>query len=317
MSRNVFMTGVSGYLGLRVARALAARDDVARIVGIDIRPPDAPPSKLEFHRRDVRAPFDDLLEGTDTAVHLAWVLNPTRSPGLETAVNLGGTRNFLKACDRAGVPHLVGISSATAYGAFPENPVPLTEEDLVRPDQPFQYAREKAQMEGLFRQYGEFHPDVGIALLRPCIILGPGVDNFISRSIQRPITPLVAGWDPPMQFLHEDDLVAAVAGVVTGGITGTYNVAPEGTVTVTEGARMAGARVVGVPERAASLVARAGWRMRLDAVANAPVETLSFVTYPWVVDGSRLREAAGLTYQYDSRATFAAYLSARGRLKSA
>lgn len=93
--------------------------------------------------------------GVDVAIHLAWVLNPIKDAMRMTEVNLGGTRHFLDACARHGVRRVLVASSTTAYGARPSNPVPLDESHPVRGEQPFQYAREKAVMEGLVRRVAD------------------------------------------------------------------------------------------------------------------------------------------------------------------
>lgn len=310
---TIFLTGVSGYLGLRIARSLARSDAVDRLVGIDIQPVLDPPAKLEFHRRDVREPFVDLLDGVDTALHLAWILNPSGDPALETSVNLGGTRNFLAACATHSPDHVVALSSATAYGALASNPVPILESQLVRPDQPFQYAREKAQMEGLFRQFGEFHPDCKVTLLRPCVIVGPGADNYITQSLTGWASTIVAGRDPPWQFLHEDDLVLAVTQVVLQGLAGTYNVAPDGLIPISELAALQGQRVLRMGEGTAKMVAGALWKLKIRSLAKAPPEILPFLSHPWAVDGTALREALGVRYAYDSLAAFRDYARAHGR----
>jgi len=309
--QTVFLTGVSGYAGSRLARALAARDDVDRLVGLDLRAPRDPPAKLEMHLGDVREPFDALLHGVDCAVHLAFVLNPTRDARMETEVNLGGTRRFLDACIAARVPHVVAISSTTAYGASAENPVPLTEADLVRPDQAFRYAAQKAQMEGLFRQVAELHPEIAVTVLRPCVIVGPGADNFIIRSLDRRVSPLMPGHDPPWQLLHEDDLVDALVGVVTRRIAGTFNVTPEGTLLLSEIATRLGARIVRLPAGVTRAIAGAAFGLGLSPLTQAPPSVLPFLTFPWVADGSRLREALGHGYAHDTASALEAYRAAR------
>lgn len=309
---RVFITGVAGYLGQRIARRLLADPSVTSVSGLDLAGPIPELPEVEVATQDVRAPMDALMKGVDTAVHLAWILNPSRRPEVETDINIGGSRAFLAACARAGVRRIVGLSSATAYGAWEDNPIPIPEAQLVRPDQGFQYAREKAWMEGLFRQFGEFHPETDICLLRPSIILGPGTDNYIVRGLDRRLVPVVRGLDPPWQFLHEDDLAEAVTRTILSELTGAWNVAPEGTVPRSEVAQRLGARLVEVPDSVAGALTSVGWRLGLKGLTEAPPEILDFIRWPWVVDGTRLREALGLSYDYDSEGTLQSWLAARG-----
>ena len=124
--KNVFITGVSGYIGQKIARALAEDDKVAALVGIDIREPNGSIEKLTFVRHDVREPVADLLKehDIDTAVHAAYVLPPLHNKDLMEAINISGTKNILAACSEAAISHLLYTSSATAYGFHADNPVP-------------------------------------------------------------------------------------------------------------------------------------------------------------------------------------------------
>lgn len=305
------ITGVSGYIGARLCERLAADADVERIVGIDVRPPATAPPKLEFRRLDVSLPFDDAFTGVDVAIHLAWVLNPIKDAERMTAVNLGGTRNFLRACERGGVRRVVAASSATAYGARPDNPVPLPETWPIRPDQPFQYAREKAVMEGMVQVWGRFRPAVEIIVARPCIVIGPHVDNFISRMMIKPVVPLVRGDDPPLQLVHEEDCARALYALARHGPPGTYNIGADGARPTSELVAHAGGRVVEAPDSALRAVAWAGWRLNVRRLVEAPPALIDFVRFPWVVDNRRLRLALGFEYTYDTIAALDAFRAAR------
>ena len=56
---------------------------------------------------------------------------------------------------------------------------------------------------------GGLPDDVTVTVLRPAIVAGPGVDNFITRQLERPRMPTVTGHQPPLQVVHVDDVVAA------------------------------------------------------------------------------------------------------------
>ncbi len=308
---RILLTGISGYLGSGTARALAAHEEVEAIVGVDRCPPRAPLPKTEVHQVDLCEVDPHLFERIDVAAHFAWILNPTRRPAWETSQNFGGLRAFLSACEAAAVPRIVGLSSTTAYGAAPDNPVPLPESALPRPEQAFQYGREKAAMEGVLRHYAAFHPGVELVLLRPCIVVGPGADNFITRALSRSPAPLVRGYDPPLQLIHEADLFRAVSEAIVRAPAGTYNVAPEGTVPLSAVPRRLGTRVVPVSPALARRIARLGWALAPGRLVDAPATVLPFIQYPWVADGSRLRQVLGLEFRYDTAAALEAWAAAR------
>ncbi len=122
------ITGGSGYIGSRLTEMLAARDDVESIVDLDIRPPASPHAKSTFVRGDVRdyASIRALLEREqpDAVVHLAFVLNPIRDEARMYDIDVNGTAAVLRAAADAGTQQVLVTSSATAYGAFPDNPKP-------------------------------------------------------------------------------------------------------------------------------------------------------------------------------------------------
>src|SRR3989442_4098874 len=130
------VTGGSGYIGSRLVARLAEREATERVVVADIRPPSTFRPKVRFERLDVRdeAGIRTLLadERPDALVHLAFVLNPMHDEHTMYEIDVGGTHNVLRAASQAGTGQLLVTSSATAYGAFPDNPVPMTEDWPVR-----------------------------------------------------------------------------------------------------------------------------------------------------------------------------------------
>ena len=123
-------------------------------------------------------------------------------------VDVNGTQNVLDAASSAGVQHVLVTSSATAYGAFPDNPVPLTEEDPVRGAPDYAYARDKADADRLCQLWALRHPDRKMTIVRPCIVFGPSVNNYIVRFwTKQPFQADLGNLDGPMQFVHEDDVV--------------------------------------------------------------------------------------------------------------
>src|SRR5688572_13160178 len=95
-----------------------------------------PGPKTEFVKGDVRdfEAMRSLLERErpDALVHLAFVLNPIHDEARMYDIDVNGTEAVLRAATEAGTGHVLVTSSATAYGAFPDNPVPITEDWPVR-----------------------------------------------------------------------------------------------------------------------------------------------------------------------------------------
>src|SRR3954466_13039191 len=122
---TVAITGVSGYLGRTLVRALEDDPRIPRIVGIDRVEPKFTGQNLEFYSLDVRSPgLAEVLTGCDAVVHLAAVND---DPDEVMDNNVGGTRALVDAAGRAGLGALVFASTFAVYGAHADNDFPLTE----------------------------------------------------------------------------------------------------------------------------------------------------------------------------------------------
>ena len=117
----------------------------------------------------------------DALVHLAFILNPSHDEALMYDVDVNGTHNVLEAAAAAGTSQVLVTSSSTAYGAFPDNPVPLTEDDPVRGVSAFSYARDKTESDRICQLWAARYPDRTMTIVRPCIVFGPNVDNYLVR----------------------------------------------------------------------------------------------------------------------------------------
>ena len=145
-------------------------------------------------------------------MHLAFVLNPIRDEQTMYDIDVNGTANVLEAAAAAGVPHLLVASSTTAYGAWPDNPVPIPEEHPVRGLPDYEYARDKTEIDRLCQLWAAQHPDSTMTIVRPTIVFGPNVDNYIVRFwTKSPFVVLPDGRDADWQFVHEEDVVDAIS----------------------------------------------------------------------------------------------------------
>jgi UDP-glucose 4-epimerase len=308
------ITGGSGYIGTRLVARLSERDEIERLTVADVRPPRTFGPKVAYEEVDVRdrARVHRLLEHErpDVLVHLAFVLNPMHDEHAMYGIDVGGTQNVLEAASAAGIEQVLVTSSATAYGAFPDNPVPLTEEHPVRGVADFEYARDKAECDRLCQLWACRHPDRVMTIVRPCIVFGPTVDNYISRSFtDQPFFADFGEGDVPIQFVHEDDVVEALVRLLEGRHSGAFNVGPDDWMTVTECAETVGLRTIRVPFGPYRALAQAMWRLHR---VETPAGNLSFVRYPWVVSNAKLRETLDWAPRHSSRETFEITMRARG-----
>ena len=123
--RRVYVRGVRGSLGYRVA------DRVADLPGVDV----------VIASGD--EPVDD--ESFDVVVEVGIADHDVLGERGESVTV--GAEGLLDDARRVGARHLVVVSSAMVYGALANNPIPLTEEAVLRPDPTFVYARQLAAAE--------------------------------------------------------------------------------------------------------------------------------------------------------------------------
>ncbi len=180
---RIAITGCTGYLGqLLVERLNSEGLGGDEILGLDLAGSGLPSSKMRWSRRDVRDPeivrdFD----GVDLVVHLAFVVETMRDRALMYDVNLGGSRNVLDACERAGVPNLIVASSVAAYGVQGDRVI--TETTPLRGDKRSFYAHTKRLVEEELDTFEARNPNVRLVRLRPSVVLGPRCNTWAIASM--------------------------------------------------------------------------------------------------------------------------------------
>lgn len=303
--KNALITGVSGYIGGKIARALARHRSVKCLVGIDIQPPRAALNGLIFHQHDVRAPMADLFRrhGIDTVIHAAYVLPPIHDRALMEDINVSGTRNVIAACRDTGVDHLLYTSSATAYGFHPDNAIPLTEDSPLRGNDDFTYSKNKKEIEFIFQDVIGEQPSMAITILRPCFVVGPGFNNPLATHLKKRFV-LCPSPSAPMQFVHEDDLVRVLCLCLEKRLAGVYNVGGEGTLTLKEMVCLLGNVLCPLPMAMMIPINHLAWTLRMAWLTEFPSPALNIMRYPWIVSSAKLIRETGFTYQYDTQTAF-------------
>jgi len=318
---RVAITGAAGYLGVELARRCV--ESGAAVLGLDVRrAPRRWPASAGFALQDVTEPslHQRLAEfRPGVLVHLAWVFDPVHDQTLEQSVDVDGTRNAFAAAVAAGARRIVYPSSTTSYGIDRRRELPLTEDDPPTPNPAYPYGRFKAEVEQWLPSFRAAHPDVEVVVTRACIVLGPHARNIVTHITEWPVMFRVAGANPPLQFLHEDDAAELLWWMINDAPPGTFNAAGAGVVSFKEICRMAGKPSISLPAPLLHAVVALGWRLRL---LRFPPGLLDYIRYPWVADTTRLTEELGFHPRHSTRDALSDYFSAtdkktaRGRSKA-
>ncbi len=287
---SIAVTGAAGLVGRHLLPVLAARTDVTRVLGLDVREPERRARNVEFARVDIAGTeLKPLLDGIDVVVHLAGVVDPMPDVGLMARVNVEGTRRVLDAAASVGVHRIVRISSATVYGAWPNNPVPLTETAALRPNPHFSPAVQGAEVERLLAEWRTAHPGVTVTTLRSAPVVGPGAERLPARILLGRPPLRVRGAALPVQVVHVDDLVAALALVATSDLPGVFNVAADGWLDAAEArALVPPSSVPALPAEAMERLLTRTWDLGL---GDVPPGVVPYLTHPWVIANDKLKAA--------------------------
>ena len=108
------------------------------------------------------------------------------------------------------------------------------------------------------RDFADDNPHVDVTLLRFANVLGDDIDTPFAVALRRPIVPEIFGFDPRVQFVHEDDVVEALVYSTTNDIPGVYNVAGDGKHAVERGVHDRAQAPLADPVRAHEPRVRAG-----------------------------------------------------------
>ncbi len=315
--RCIALTGVNTPLGLRLVKRLAASDDRTEVVVLDRRKPLDLPAEVRFERVDLTRPTADgrLAETlartrADALVHLAFRTEPTRDVEADHELETIGTLHLLQAASDARVRRLIVASSTMLYGPRADNPTYLTESHPLRGHRHAHCVQNRVEVERMVAQWSAQHADAEVCVLRGCWVVGPSTRDHVSRYLTRSIVPVVMGYDPLMQLLHEDDWLHVFESAVRDGHCGVYNIVGTGVAPLSHLLRSAGRRVLALPF---PVLERSTAWLGVPSPGDPPAGFYDYLRYLWVADGARGWSAFGEPV-YSTQEAWASLASA-GRLR--
>jgi len=316
MGRVLLVTGISRDIGRRFARAAAGDPSIDRVIGVDVVPPRGDIGEVSFIRADIRnAVIAKILakEDVDTVVHMSVIATPGSAGGRGTMkeLNVIGTMQLLAACQKAPrLERLVVKSTTTVYGSGPRDPAMFTEDMGPKQLPSSGYAKDVYEIEGYVRGFARRRPDVAVTMIRAANVIGPHVTSPLTGYFRLPVIPRVLGFDPRLQFLHEDDLMGVLRHAAISGVPGTFNVAGDGLLTLSQAVRRLGTPAISMPGFA---VGRLGATMRQARVSDFSPEQLGFLTYGRGVDTTRMRTTLGFEPTFSTAEAFADFCKSISR----
>jgi len=311
--RCILVTGAARSTGRRLVVALAESDRVARVLAVDNEPlPEGLPDKVEPIQAAPDSPaLIKALEsaGVDTLVHLGVSAEPQAAGGRAVMKerNVLGTMQLLAAAYHApDLRRLVLKSTTAVYGSTPSDPAMWTE--AMPHDAPRSgFGKDAIQVEDYVRAFDRRRRDVTVTILRLANQVGPTVSNPLTRYFELPTCPTVLGFDPRLQFLHESDTERVLERAVLGRATrGTFNIAGDGVVLLSQAIRIAGKPPLPIPEPLVGVVAEL-----LRRTLDFSPEQVRFLQFGRAADTTAARERLGFTPKWSSPDAFRGFAASR------
>ncbi|PWD43323.1 NAD-dependent dehydratase [Gordonia paraffinivorans] len=316
--RIVLVTGASTFIGGYLVARLAANPDIERVLAVDSRVPRKDllrrMGRAEFLRLDIRRPTIAKALATydvDTVVHAATsIVDTAPHSSAIKEFNVVSAMQVCAACQRTpSVKRLVLRSTAMVYGASAHDPSHFSEETRARREPKHGYGRDLLDVEGYVRGLGRRRPDIAITIVRPQAMLGPRINTRMSSYLSLPVVPTVIGYQPRLQFLHEEDALAAMEHATLAGKAGTFNVAGEGVVTLTQAIRRIGHIELPVPAGLLAPISGVFQDLRSAKLRSSQTE---FLTYGRVLDTTRMRTELGFVPKYTTLETLDDFIERSG-----
>lgn len=306
---RVLLTGLSTFWGGRLAQSLEQRGDIEVIVGLDTDDPRVPLERTEFVRCDSSySILNRIVRATqiDTVLHTHLLVDSTSASGRALhEINVIGTMNLLAAAGAPDSPvrKVVLKSSGLVYGSSYRDPYFFREETPRSRAAHTNVERSLLEVEAFLRDFAEDNPHVAVTLLRFANVLGDDIETPISHALRLPFAPEIAGFDPRLQFVHEDDVVGALMYATAHDVPGVFNVAGDGVLPWSEVCSIVGKRRVTLSP---VLTQWAVEPLRMLGLVDIPPEVLTLLRYGRGLDNTRYKEA-GFHYLYSTAGTVGAF----------
>ena len=236
MSKTVFVTGASGFIGSNLAKRILTTDPDAKVIGLDnmndyydVRIKEARLAELQRFENYTfikgNLADKDLINSIFEQYHPNIVVNLGAQAGVRYSItnpdayiesNMIGFYNILEACRHYPVEHLVYASSSSVYGS--NKKVPYSTDDKV--DNPVSlYAATKKSNELMAHSYSKLYniPSTG---LRFFTVYGPAgrpdmaYFGFTNKLVNGETIKIFNYGNCKRDFTYVDDIVEGVVRVM-------------------------------------------------------------------------------------------------------
>ncbi|MEE2033580.1 NAD-dependent epimerase/dehydratase family protein [Rhodococcus chondri] len=304
----MLVTGASRFLGGYLVTRLAQNPDIERVIAVDTQSPSKDMLRRMGRAESVLADIRNPLIGkvirnmnVDTVVHASAVTKAPKS-GSRVAMkdmNVLGAMQLFAVCQKAPTVRKVVLrSSSVVYGSSAKDPAKFTEEMSARRRPTGAFARDMLEIEGYLRGLGRRRSDIATTILRLAPTVGNRLPGSVSSYLTSSLVPTVFGRDARLQLLHEEDALGALERATVAGPSGTYNVAGDGVVMMSQAVRRAGGVTVPMPY---GLFRTAGHALMGSVMKSFTKEELDYFHFGCGLDTTRMRGELGFEPRWTTR----------------
>ena len=209
MSKNVLITGSTGFVGKRLVNFLNMKNYNIKVI-LRSKSFDYENIVCDFERDKIP---ESTMKSIDIVFHLAGFAHDMRNANklkdLYQKVNVDATVELAKLSEKSGVKKFVFVSSVKSGGVNDSGKC-LTEKEQNTPDGIYGMTKRQAELELL--KIGR-ESDMQISIIRPSLVYGPNVKG----NLQLMLLGIKQRWFPPLpetknkrSMIHVDDLVRAI-----------------------------------------------------------------------------------------------------------
>jgi len=279
---KILVTGFGGALAMRTINKLKKK---YQLVGVGFKESSHYDDtvinyRIDFSKRGFETVFrEHQFEGV---IHLGRILLYDETPLRRYNVNVLGSQKIFDLCIKYNVQKIIVLSTFYVYGAHPYNPSLIDEMFPLKASNNSSFLADAVELENLSMIYMLKYPQLNMTVLRPCNILGPGVQNSVSLLLNRRYVPCLFGFSPIMQFIHVDDVAEAISLAYIKNKPGVYNVSLEDWLPYQKAVKMAGGTLLPIPALPPALARQFVTMLNMK---EFPTYLLNYYKYPVVIDG--------------------------------
>lgn len=286
---KIVITGICGRFGQLLALKLHREEE---IIGLDRRPFPEKPKDIQHFQLDIRRKKCEGIFRNNkikAVIHLGIMHDPRMDAEEHHTFNIMGTQSILNYCEKYNVPKIILLSSATIYGPRPDNTQFLKEDSPLLGGETFGDIRDLIAVDMLVNSFFWRYPSIETVILRPVHIIGR-VKNASSNFLRLKTIPLVLGFDPMVQLIHEEDVARAIMLFLKPGVKGVFNIVGPSAIPLTTLLKQSGKKFFYIPSPLFKIIMKFMWKFRL---TSFPAPELSYIMYHSVVDGSLAEKTVG------------------------